>query len=167
MPSSTGSSAPLTKATAWKAFSKLRRRATATPKRNEHYKRFQVVSATILNLHPVPESNEDCPAELEDPQDVEETLRESLDPPATIFGDEFFTSAFYPCSMLDMSPSESRGIIDEFKSSRKLSGMPSSTIAAAPAQVSNLSTQAARNASKVSTTGTAGRPLPFRPNTRK
>jgi len=161
-------------ATAWKAFSKLRRRATATPKRNEHYKRFQAVAATILNLHPVPESTAEDPAELDDPRDVEVTLRESLDPPASVFGDEFFTSALYPltllydvgglyqiqsigldfhngltlseaeqddkkiqavywlCYMLDMSPGESRGIIDEFKNSRRLNGISSNNLATAP-----------------------------------
>jgi len=145
MPSSDSSAAPLTMATAWKAFSKLRRRATATPKRNEHYKRFQAVAATILNLHPVPESTAEDPAELDDPRDVEVTLRESLDPPASVFGDEFFTSALYPltllydvgavywlCYMLDMSPGESRGIIDEFKNSRRLNGISSNNLATAP-----------------------------------
>jgi len=174
MTSTASSTAPLTEETAWKAFSKLRRRATATPKRNEHYKRFQAVAATILNLHPVSESTAQGPAELDDPREVEATLRESLDPPASIFSDEFYTSAFYPlsllydiggfykilgvdidfhnelnlsqleqddkkiqavywlCHMMEMSPSESRSIIDEFKNSRKLNGMLSNNLATAP-----------------------------------
>jgi len=174
MSSTSSTLAPATKAKAWTSFSKLRRRATAMPKRNDHYRRFQAVASTILNLYPVSESSEITPVELDDPEEVEATLRDSLDPPATVFGDEFFTSAMYPlrllydiarfydvsaisldwleeigpspsderdksivavqwlCNMLAMAPSDARLIIDEFKNSRKLNGISSNTMAAAP-----------------------------------
>jgi len=175
MASTLSSSAPLTKAAAWKSYSKLLRRATPKEEHNDHHRRFLTVAARILTLHPVPESSEDTPAELDDARDVEETLRESLDPPATVFGDEFFTSALYPlsllynvgglykiqhvdpeysaglplteaekadkyvqavywlCNMLNMSPTDSRVIIEEFKDSRQLTGTRTEKSIAAPA----------------------------------
>jgi len=99
--SSTDSNASnLTRATAWKSFSRLRRRTTATPQLNDYYKSLQVVANTTLDLHAVEESAEDTAAELSDADSVIDTLQSVLPAPSAVFGDQFFTSSIYPIRLL-------------------------------------------------------------------
>jgi len=100
MSTTDSTASPLTHATAWKSFARLRRRVKATPQLNVYYKSLQVAADAVLDNHLVEESIEDTEIALDDPEEVIETLQSVLPAPSTIFGDDFFTSSVYPVRVL-------------------------------------------------------------------